>query len=113
MPFVGIKDISASNWNKLVGRCQSRSIVNVDRPAAGSNTAIDIFDDRTGSSNASRISNDIVQHIFYRTHSFAVTQVNMRWMYTLLCQTNELNGNREILALRIPFQISISIGCVL
>src|SRR5450432_3086591 len=100
MLFVEIRDIPASNWNKLVSWCQSRSVVNVDRPAAGRNTAIDIFDDRAGSSNASRIRNDIVQHILYWTHGFAIAHVNMCWMCTILCQANELNGNREIFALR-------------
>src|SRR5258708_9935408 len=90
---VAIFDIGACNRCELVGRVQTRTVVNVDAPTCSWNTACHIVNSCGAGAIAYTASLHIVQHIFNRAIRVAIAQVDVDRMRTNRCKAAHNNGN--------------------
>src|SRR5260370_24061455 len=105
---VAIFDIGACNRRELVGRVQTRTVVNVDAPTCGWNTACHIVNSCGAGAIPYLVTPHIVQHIFNRAITVAITQVDMGRMRTIRCKVAHKNGNGSIPVRRVPLEIAWS-----
>ncbi len=90
---VVIFDIGACNRRELVGRAQAGTIVDIDGPTCGWNTACHIVNSCGAGAIPYLVTFHIVQHIFNRTIRVAITLMDMGRMCTIGCKAAHNNGN--------------------
>ena len=90
---IAIFDIGARNRRELVGRVHTRTVMDVDVPTCGWNTACHIVNSCRAGAIAYIASLHIVQHIFNRAIRVANTQVDLDRMSTIRCKAAHNNSN--------------------